>query len=49
MSTNNICFSGKIRKILCGYPFLSVAMLNSLGKYIGGIIYHASFPSEWHI
>ena len=26
MSTHNICFSGKIRKILCGYPLLSVAM-----------------------
>ena len=27
MSTNNICFCGEIRKILCGYPLLSVAML----------------------
>ena len=26
MSTNNICFHGEIRKILCGYPLLSVAM-----------------------
>ena len=26
MSTHNICFRGKIRKILCGYPLLSVAM-----------------------
>ena len=26
MSTHNICFSREIRKILCGYPFLSVAM-----------------------
>ena len=26
MSTHNICFRGKIRKI-CGYPLLSVAMV----------------------
>ena len=27
MSTYNICFCREIRKILCGYPLLSVAML----------------------
>ena len=26
MSTHNICFHGEIRKILCGYPLLTVAM-----------------------
>ena len=26
MSTHNICLNGEIRKILCGYPLLSVAM-----------------------
>ena len=26
MSTHNIYFRGEIRKILCGYPLLSVAM-----------------------
>ena len=26
MNTHNICFHGEIRKILCGYPLLSVAM-----------------------
>ena len=26
MSTHNICFRGEIRKILCGYSLLSVAM-----------------------
>ena len=26
MSTHNICFCREIRKILCGYPLLSVAM-----------------------
>ena len=26
MSTRNICFRREIRKILCGYPLLSVAM-----------------------
>ena len=27
MSTHNICFRREIRKILCGYPLLSVAMI----------------------
>ena len=27
MSTHNICFRAEIRKILCGYPLLSVAMV----------------------
>ena len=27
MSTHNICFHEEIRKILCGYPLLSVAMV----------------------
>ena len=26
MSTHNVCFRGEIRKILCEYPLLSVAM-----------------------
>ena len=26
MSTHNICFRREIRKIICGYPLLSVAM-----------------------
>ena len=26
MSTHNICFRREIRKVLCGYPLLSVAM-----------------------
>ena len=26
MSTHNICFHQEIRKIICGYPLLSVAM-----------------------
>ena len=30
MSTHNICFHGEIRKILCGYPLLSGAMLHAL-------------------
>ena len=29
MSTHNICFCREIRKILCGYPFVSVAMFCS--------------------
>ena len=31
MSTHNICFREEIRKLLCGYPLLSVAMLTALG------------------
>ena len=27
MSTHNICIRREIRKILCGYPLLSVAMI----------------------
>ena len=27
MSTHNICFDVEIRKILCGYPFLSWAVV----------------------
>ena len=32
MSTHNICFRGEIRKILCGYPLLSVAMIIDLDQ-----------------
>ena len=35
MSTHNICFHGEIRKILCGYLLLSVAM----SPYTEGNIY----------
>ena len=37
MSTHNICFRGEIRKILCGYPFLSVAMQMS-----GALCFHGA-------
>ena len=37
MSTHNICFCGEIRKILCGYLLLPVAM--RIPVYIA---YHAS-------
>ena len=33
MSTHNICFHGEIRKILYGYPLLSVAMVPSDKTY----------------
>ena len=36
MSTHNICFRGEIRKILCGYPLLSVAMVCVCGEGGGG-------------
>ena len=34
MSTHNICFRGEIRKILCGYPLLSVAMRKGSGENV---------------
>ena len=34
MSTHNICFHQEIRKILCGYPLLSVAMNFPLISFI---------------
>ena len=34
MSTHNICFCRKIRKILCGYSLLSVAMVRTYGRNI---------------
>ena len=44
MSTHNVCFRGEIRKILCGYPLLSVGMpekddFNMMPKYV------KSYPS----
>ena len=30
MNTHNICFCREIRKILCGYPLLYVAMINDM-------------------
>ena len=30
MSTHNICFCRELRKILCGYTLLSVAMIESM-------------------
>ena len=50
MSTLNICFHGEIRKTLCGYPYLYVAMLNNIQvgrvvKYQIIIIKHYYFVS----
>ena len=35
MSTHNIYFRGEIRKILCGYPLLSVAMMSVFKNHNG--------------
>ena len=35
---HNICFRGEIRKILCGYPLLSVAMGLASYHYLSGNI-----------
>ena len=32
MNNHNICFRGEIRKILCGYLLLSVAMVNDFSR-----------------
>ena len=34
MSIHNICFHGEIRKILCGYSLLSVAMITASSLYV---------------
>ena len=43
MRTHNICFCREIRKILCGYPLLSVAMTDS---DIGLVDHFALFPKK---
>ena len=37
MSTHNICFRREIRKILCGYPLLSVAMNYYYGIFVSTV------------
>ena len=41
MSTHNICFRQEIRKILCGYPFLSVAMSTQFAQIKSDLICRA--------
>ena len=38
MSTHNICFRREIRKIICGYPLLSVAMYHIVLKWLVHVI-----------
>ena len=45
MSTHNICFSGEIRKILCRYPLLSVAMWNFIKMLLISIKAYQWFPN----
>ena len=47
MSTHNICFRGEIRKILCGYHLLSVAMvfIHSSFYHCLSVCLHASIGS----
>ena len=48
MSTHNICFRGEIRKILCGYPLLSVAMtINYECKMFTFVLFTTS-PDQKH-
>ena len=44
MSTHNICFRGEIRKILCGYPLLSVAVALVFGSQGPGL----EFGWKWN-
>ena len=54
MNTHNICFRGEIRKILSGYPLLSVAMhFMQIVSYLAEIIFqivsftpHAKFLKQ---
>ena len=56
MSTHNICFHGEIRKIICGYPLLSVAMylyysgryIRANGTYPGQILHSAATDQVLH-
>ena len=43
MSTHNVCFHGEIRKMLCGYPLLSVAMYSNLHFINMCYDYHSTF------
>ena len=45
-STHNVCFRGEIRKILCGYPLLSVAMHNYVKHPAGN---HVTGYEKWII
>ena len=40
MSTHNIYFRGEIRKILCGYPLLSVAMTACMRRLIWALVFY---------
>ena len=42
MSTHNLCFHGEIRKILCGYPLLSVAV-SGCGKELNAHLFVLRF------
>ena len=46
MSTHNICFHGEIRKILCGYPLLSVARVRVFS--VCATSYDTGTKSEGH-
>ena len=51
MSTHNICIRREIRKILCGYPLLSVAMC-SITRVIEQLhkkTYHVPSKDSLHI
>ena len=53
MSTHNICFRREIRKILCGYPLLSVAMLFTSVLKLGScrptpVIHSKAVLSLWY-
>ena len=44
MSTHNICFHREIRKILCGYPLLSVAMHTYYKIWTSPFYYVSEWP-----
>ena len=47
MSTHNICFCREIRKIICGYPLLSVAMLAAFSSTLfAHVVNDRSIPKD---
>ena len=52
MSTHNKCFRQEIRKILCGYPLLSVAVCHfsilSIQLCLGAIFWGSTFKLSYN-
>ena len=47
MSTHNICFRREVRKIVCGYPLLSVTMCMHAYTYLGLCSSHMAYQGPF--